>query len=120
MNEKHEGNAPSGTVLSGSERLEARRKAEERLAVIKGQNAKALEDYARLRQVEVAKTARLRALRLAKEAADKDAASQAPAAAPPAVEAPEAPKRPRRAKQPATPNAINPKSASALRKQGGT
>src|SRR5580765_5081665 len=108
MNEKHEG-APSGTVLSGSERLEARRKAEERLAVIKGQSAKALEDYAKLRQVEAAKTARLRALRLAKDAADKEAASRAPAAAPPAPEAPSAvlakaptkvPAAPKRARRP--------------------
>ena len=112
--------------MSGSERLEARRKAEERLAVIKGQNAKALEDYSKLRQIEAAKTARLRALRLAKEAADKEASGNAPAAAPPAPKAPPtalaAPKRPRRRKspQPATSDAANPASASSQREQGGT
>jgi hypothetical protein len=126
MDQKHDGVAPSGTVLSGSERLEARRKAEERLAVIKGQNAKALEDYTKLRQIEAAKTARLRALRLAKEAADKEASDNAPAAAPPAPKASPtalaAPKRPRRSKspKPATPDAANPTSASSQREQGGT
>ena len=76
-------------VLSGAERLEARRKSEEKTAMVKAQNRKALDDHAKAQQVEAAKTARLRALRLAKEAADlaaqaRDAAAPAPAAARPA------------------------------------
>lgn len=99
-----------GSVATGSERLEARRKAEERLAVVKAQNAKALEDYARLRQVEVAKTSRLRALRLAKEAADREAGIVAPDTAPdPIAAAP--PKRARRK---------TPKSSDQHREQGET
>jgi hypothetical protein len=99
MDEKHGSDVPSGGAISGSERLEARRKAEERLAIVKAQNAKALEDYAKLRQAEVAKTARLRALRLAKEAAEKEGASRAPDAAPQKIpETAAAPKRARRRK----------------------
>jgi hypothetical protein len=93
----------SGAALSGAERLEARRKAEERLAVVKAQNAKALEDYAKARQVEVAKTARLRALRLARDAAEPEtAANPVPdtVAVPPAPEASAAPKRAKRRKSP--------------------
>lgn len=60
------------------ERIETRRKAQERLATIKLQNAKALEDYAKMKHAEAAKTARLRALRLAKEAADKAALPRVP------------------------------------------
>jgi hypothetical protein len=115
MDEKHETDA-----LSGSERFEARRKAEERLAAVKAQNVKALEDYARLRQIEIAKTARLRAQRLAKEAAEKTAAGRVPDAAPRGPEISTAAKRtrPRKSPQPATPNATNPKGSGAQREQG--
>jgi len=41
---------------------------------------RAMADYARLRKAEQEKTARLRALRLAKEAADRGAADEAAAA----------------------------------------
>lgn len=104
------------SALTGTERLEARRKAEERLAVIKQQNAKALEDYAKQRQVEVAKTARLRALRLAKEAAGKDAPTPAPAV----VAAPPTRALRRKPRQPTTSSATNPKGPSPLRGQGDT
>ncbi len=68
---------------------EARRRAEERFVKIKQQEQDAVHarnDLEKLRQVEAAKIARLRALRLAKEAADKAAAALAPPPPPPPVE----------------------------------
>lgn len=86
---------------------EARRRAEERFVKIKQQEQDAVHarnDLEKQRQVEAAKIARLRALRLAKEAADRATAAHAPAAhapAPPATKPPAKPaartKRSRRA-----------------------
>jgi hypothetical protein len=61
----------------------ARRRAEERFARVKQRDEEARTAYAereKLQQAENAKTDRLRALRLAKEAADADAAGRAAAA----------------------------------------
>ncbi len=52
---------------------DARRRAQEQFAKTKQRNADTLKDRERVRQATAAKTARLRALRLAKEAADKEA-----------------------------------------------
>lgn len=59
---------------------EARRKAEDRFKRAKQRDVEAqsaYEEQAKLQQAEVAKTERLRALRLAKEAADAEAARRA-------------------------------------------
>jgi hypothetical protein len=59
---------------------EARQRAEERFARLKQRDddaRKAYEELERSQQAEAAKTARLRALRLAKEAADIEAANRA-------------------------------------------
>jgi hypothetical protein len=56
--------------------------------------AKAMSEYEAAGAAVRAKTARLRALRLAKEAADKEAAGKAPAAPPPAPKAAKAKKSP--------------------------
>ena len=113
--------------MSGAERLEARRKAEERLAVVKAQGAKALEDYAKVRQAEVAKTARLRALRLAKDAAELKSADRAGAVPDPVTPAPEAPALevtapPKRApaRRPRPETSTNPKGRAPSRGQGKT
>ena len=58
-----------------------RRRAEERFKSTKKADAKTPQAADTLRQAEVVKTARLRALRLAKEAADKEIANRAAAAA---------------------------------------
>ncbi len=65
--------------LYGAQAIEARRKAEERFAKANEQSAAALRDKQKAEAVESAKTSRLRALRLAKEAADKEAAAAKPA-----------------------------------------
>jgi hypothetical protein len=64
----------------------ARRKAQDQFAKVKQRDAEALKDREKVEAAEAAKTARLRALRLAKEAvdkevADKEAAEKAAAAA---------------------------------------
>ena len=59
----------------------SRRRAEERFKSPRKPDSKTPEDADNLRQAEAAKTARLRALRLAKEAADKDTANRDAAAA---------------------------------------
>lgn len=62
---------------------DARRRAEERFARLKQRGEEARTAYAdleKLQQAEAAKTERLRALRLAKEAADTAAATRAAAA----------------------------------------
>jgi hypothetical protein len=62
---------------------EARQRAEERFTRLKQRDEdarKAYEELDRIQQAESAKTARLRALRLAKEAADTEAANRAAAA----------------------------------------
>src|SRR5437762_10381367 len=59
---------------------ESRRRAEERFKTTKKANSETKANTSP-RQVEAEKTARLRALRLAKEAADKDAANRDAAAA---------------------------------------
>jgi hypothetical protein len=62
---------------------EARQRAEERFSRLKQRDEdarKAYEELERVQQAEAAKTERLRALRLAKEAADAEAASRAAAA----------------------------------------
>jgi hypothetical protein len=58
-----------------------RRRAEERFKSTKKADSKTPTADETLRQAEAAKTARLRALRLAKEAADKETASRDAAAA---------------------------------------
>ena len=58
-----------------------RRRAEERFKSTKKADSKTPKADDTLRQAEAAKTARLRALRLAKEAADKDTANRGAAAA---------------------------------------
>lgn len=59
----------------------SRRRAEERFKSTKKADSKTPTADETLRQAEAAKTARLRALRLAKEAADKDTANRDAAAA---------------------------------------
>ena len=59
----------------------SRRRAEEQFKTTKKANPKAPKADDPARQAEAAKTARLRALRLAKEAADKETASRDAAAA---------------------------------------
>jgi hypothetical protein len=54
---------------------EARRKAQEQLAKIKQRDAAALQEARKAQRAEDDKTARLRVLRLAREAADKEAAA---------------------------------------------
>jgi hypothetical protein len=56
---------------------EARRKSQERLAADRQRGAQALKDRDKAAVAEAAKTQRLRALRLAKEAADKETADRA-------------------------------------------
>ena len=59
----------------------SRRQAEERFKSPRKSDSKTPEAADSLRQAEAAKTARLRALRLAKEAADKETANREAAAA---------------------------------------
>jgi hypothetical protein len=59
----------------------SRRRAEDKFKSTKKSNANAASSDNTLRQAETEKTARLRALRLTKEAADKDAANREAAAA---------------------------------------
>lgn len=54
----------------------ARRKAQDQFAKVKQRDAEALKDREKVQAAEAAKTARLRALRLAKEAIDKEAADK--------------------------------------------
>jgi hypothetical protein len=54
----------------------ARRKAQDQFAKVKQRDAEALKDREKVHAAEAAKTARLRALRLAKEAIDKEAADK--------------------------------------------
>jgi hypothetical protein len=61
----------------------ARRRTKDSLMKTKHAQVNAASHVAEARQAEAAKTARLRALRLAKEAADREAAALAAAAAPP-------------------------------------
>jgi hypothetical protein len=56
---------------------EARRKSQERLAADRQRGVQALKDRDKAMVAEAAKTKRLRALRLAKEAADKESADRA-------------------------------------------
>ncbi len=55
---------------------EARRKAQEQLAKIKQRDAAAVQESRKAQREEDEKTIRLRALRLAREAADKQAAAE--------------------------------------------
>lgn len=55
---------------------EARRKSQERLAADRQRGAQALKEREVAQAAEMAKTQRLRALRLAKEASDKEAAAR--------------------------------------------
>lgn len=59
-----------------------RRQAEEKFGQLKPKQEVALSERDRAQQELAEKTARLRALRLAKEAADREAAEQAPAGKP--------------------------------------
>lgn len=59
---------------------EARRKAHSQFNKPKTKEGKGLSEYEKARQATAAKTARLRALRLEKEAADRESAAQAAAA----------------------------------------
>lgn len=56
---------------------EARRKSQERLAADRARGVQALKDRDKAAVAEAAKTQRLRALRLAKEASDKESADRA-------------------------------------------
>jgi hypothetical protein len=68
-------------VDTGSSRADmARRKAQEKFAAVKRRDAEARKDRDKVVAATVAKTERLRALRLAKEAADREAAAAAPPA----------------------------------------
>ena len=100
------------------ERIEARRKAQERLAAIKVQNANALQEYAKLKQAETAKTARLRALRLAKEAADRETSTRDAGAQEAAAIAVPPPKPAVRTRSPRATK--KPTSSTAHRGQGET
>lgn len=82
----------AGTVPGGKTRkavmnrkderdLNARQRAEAQWAKDRQRNAEAVSQREKERQADMAKTARLRALRLAKEAAEREAAAAAPAAA---------------------------------------
>jgi len=75
-------------------RISVRRRTEDSPMMTKHMHVKASPPAADAKEVEAAKVARLRALRLAKEAADREAAALAVAAAPPKS-------RRRRATQPA-------------------
>lgn len=61
---------------SGSRSEEARRKSQERLFEDRQRAAEALKDVEKARLAQTAKTLRLRTLRLAKEAADREAAAE--------------------------------------------
>jgi hypothetical protein len=67
-----------------SRSAEARRRAEEKFAKAKRRDSDVMEYQRQILEAETAKFTRLRALRLAKEAADKAAAAEAPPAAKPA------------------------------------
>lgn len=54
-----------------------RRKSQERLELMRREASEAMKEHHLAKQAEDAKTARLRALRLAKEAADQEAAAAA-------------------------------------------
>ena len=70
-------------VTTGGFRAEAaRRKSQERLAADRQRGVQALKDRDKAAVEEAAKTKRLRALRLAKEAADKESAARTVAKAP--------------------------------------
>lgn len=81
-------------------RAETRRKAQERLAAIKQESNKSMQEYERQRRAEAAKTTRLRELRLAKEAVDRKngvVPGPAPVVPPTAKPPAKAVARPRRA-----------------------
>jgi len=64
---------------TGSSRADlARRKAQEKFAAVKQRDADARRDRDKAAAAAIAKTERLKALRLAKEAADREAAAAAP------------------------------------------
>jgi hypothetical protein len=62
----------------GSRADMARRKAQEQFAAVKRRDAEARRDRDKVSAAAVSKTERLRALRLAKEAADREAAAAEP------------------------------------------
>jgi hypothetical protein len=74
---------------------EARRRGEEKFAKAKRRDTDIMEYQRQIQAAETAKFIRLRALRLAKEAADKQAAEAAAAAAPPVVKRAPRPRRPK-------------------------
>ena len=78
----------------------ARRKAQDQFAKVKQRDAEALKDREKVQAAEAAKTAQLRALRLAKEASDREAAAKA-AAEKAAVVKPAATRRKRASAAPA-------------------
>jgi|GEM_PF-6290016 hypothetical protein len=67
-------------MKSGNKAEEARRKAHAQFAKPKAGEAKGLSDYEKAKRATAAKTARLRALRLEKEAADRETTEKAVAA----------------------------------------
>ncbi|WP_316978437.1 hypothetical protein [Shumkonia mesophila] len=67
-------------MKSGHKAEEARRRAHAQFAKPKAGEAKGLSDYEKAKRVTAAKTVRLRALRLEKEAADREVAEKAVAA----------------------------------------
>jgi hypothetical protein len=79
--------AQAGVATIGRRRFDKKLQAQQA-------GAKAMSEYEAAGAAVRAKTARLRALRLAKEAADKEAAGKAPAAPPPAPKAAKAKKSP--------------------------
>jgi hypothetical protein len=66
----------------------ARRKAQEKFAEVKQRDAEARRNRDKAAAAAIAKTERLKALRLAKEAEDRAAAAAAPAKKPPRRKAP--------------------------------
>jgi hypothetical protein len=72
--------------MSSPRSEKAQRRAQDLFAKAKQRDAEALEERTRLQQAESEKYFRLRALRLAKEAADKEAKDRAAATKFPAVQ----------------------------------
>ncbi|HVO16703.1 MAG TPA: hypothetical protein VMV26_15905 [Alphaproteobacteria bacterium] len=73
---------------TGSRADLARRKAQEKFAEVKQRDAEARRNRDKAAAAAIAKTERLKALRLAKEAEDRAAAAAAPAKKPPRRKAP--------------------------------
>jgi hypothetical protein len=72
----------SRTSATGLQREAARRKAQDHFTAAEKRDTEVRQEIARQQAATAAQTAKLRALRLAKEEADRAAAASAPASAP--------------------------------------